>query len=69
MLKTAPFEVPKDYWYDSGWGYKSVLTSKGEAWVRHELKKVWRADVEFWFKLVLPTLALILSIIALIRKH
>jgi hypothetical protein len=68
-LKTAPFEVPKEYWEGSGWEYKAVLTYRGEVWVRNELEKVWRTEVEFWFKLVLPVLALVLSIIALVRKH
>jgi lipopolysaccharide export LptBFGC system permease protein LptF len=67
-LKTAPFDVPEDYWYDAGWGYKKVLTRKGDAWARHELDKMWRANVEFWFKLVLPIFALALSIIALVKK-
>jgi lipopolysaccharide export LptBFGC system permease protein LptF len=67
-LKTAPFEVPQDYWYDGGWEYQKVLTSKGEAWARHELDKLWRAKVEFWAKLVLPVLALVISIIALVKK-
>jgi hypothetical protein len=25
MLNTAPFEVPDDYWYGGGWGFKKVL--------------------------------------------
>lgn len=67
-LKTAPFEVPEDFWYDGGHGYKKVLTNKGHAWAKHELKKIRNADIEFWFKLVLPILALVLSIVALVRK-
>ena len=67
-LKTAPFEVQADYWYDGGYGYKKVLTNKGHAWAKHELKKIRNADIEFWFKLVVPILALVLSIIALVRK-
>ena len=68
-LTTAPFEVPKEYWGGDGLGNRAVLTYRGAVWARNELKKVWRTDVEFWMKLVLPLLALILSIIALVRKH
>lgn len=68
-LTTAPFEVPKEYWEDSGLGYRPVLTYRGAVWARNELKKVWRTDVEFWLKLVLPVLALIISIVALVRRH
>lgn len=68
-LKTAPFEVPKEYWEDGGYGYKKVLSWKGQAWALHELKKIRNAEIEFWFKLVLPILALIISIIALVHKN
>jgi hypothetical protein len=68
-LTTAPFEVPKEHWEDGGLGYRAVLTERGEVWARNKLKKVWRKDIEFWMKLVLPVLALILSIIALVGKH
>lgn len=67
-LKTAPFEVPVDYWYEGGWGYEKVLTNKGVAWAAHELDKLKKAKIEFWFKLVVPILALVLSIIALVKK-
>jgi hypothetical protein len=72
QLRSAPFEVPDEYWNDYGddgrW-YKKTLTRKGEAWARHEMKKLQRADVEFWFKLVVPIVALVTSIVALVRKH
>jgi len=67
-LKQAPFEVPEDYWYDGGYGYKKVLTKKGHAWAKHELTKLRNADIEFWMKLVLPVVALVISIIALVKK-
>jgi hypothetical protein len=67
-LRSAPFNVPDEYWYDAGWEYQKVLTRKGEVWARHELKKLRNADIEFWAKLVLPVLALIISIIALVKK-
>jgi len=67
-IKHAPFEVPSDYWNDSPWGMERTLTRTGEAWARAELKRLWRLDVEFWAKLVMPILALIISIIALVKK-
>lgn len=68
-LTTAPFEVPEEYWQDIELGHRKVLTSRGMVWVQNELKKVRRASIEFWFKLILPLLALVISIIALLRKH
>jgi hypothetical protein len=67
-LKKAPFEVPAEYWEDSGYKYNRVLRSMGLAWATHELKKIRNADIEFWFKLVVPILALVISIIALVKK-
>jgi hypothetical protein len=67
-LFRSPIEVPDEYWSPCGRGEHRTLTFKGEAWARSELKKMWRQDVEFWFKLVVPILALILSIIALVKK-
>jgi hypothetical protein len=67
-LFRSPIEVPNEHWSPSGRDEHRTLTFKGEAWARSELKKMWRQDVEFWFKLVVPILALILSIIALVHK-
>jgi hypothetical protein len=68
-LHRSPIQVPDEYWSPCGRGEQRTLTFKGEAWARGELKKLWRSDVEFWFKLVVPILALILSIIALVHKN
>lgn len=46
----------------------SLLTAVGGAWVKRELRARKRETIEFWFKLVLPVLALVLSIIALVKK-
>lgn len=67
-LGTVPFDVPDEYWADAGRGYQRVLTHKGEVWARHELKKLRKADIEFWAKLVLPVVALVISIIALVKE-
>lgn len=67
-LRRSPLVVPQEYFEDVDRTYKLALTMKGEAWARHELKKIWRAEVEFWGKLILPVLALVISIIALVHK-
>jgi hypothetical protein len=71
-LGHSPIEVPNEYWNDKDLWEKPTLTNKGEAWARRELRKIWMADVEFWAKLVatlvLPTVAIVLSIIALVKK-
>lgn len=46
-----------------------TLTQEGEAWARHELRKRRRESVEFWAKIVLPIIALIISIFAFVKKH
>jgi hypothetical protein len=68
QLKSAPFEVPKEYWDEGKYCYKTVLTYRGEIWARNELKKVRREEIEFWFKIVLPVIAIIISVIALVKS-
>jgi len=46
-----------------------TLTQEGEAWARHELTKRRREGVEFWAKIVLPIIALIISILAFVKKR
>jgi hypothetical protein len=67
-LKKAPFEVPEEYWQDHGYEYKRTLKSKGLAWATHELDKIRREKIEFWFKMIVPVAALIISIVALAKK-
>jgi len=67
-LKVAPFEVPEEYWENGGYDFKKVLRIKYVPWAAHELKKIRHAEIEFWAKLALPIVALIVSIIALVRK-
>ncbi len=67
-LGSVPFNVPDEYWADTGREYQRVLTHKGEVWARHEIKKLLKTEIEFWAKLVLPVVALVLSIIALVKK-
>jgi hypothetical protein len=67
-LRRSPIEVPEEYWNPCDRDERRTLTYKGEVWARRELKKLLMADIEFWFKLVVPLLALILSIIALVKR-
>ena len=60
--------VPKEYWEEHYEYLKPTLNSTGEVWVRGEYRRLWRMNIEFWFKLVVPLLALVLSIIALVKK-
>jgi hypothetical protein len=67
-LEKSPLQVPPEYWFDTGVPYRRALTFKGQAWALHELKKLRNAEIEFWFKLVVPVAALIISVIALVRS-
>jgi hypothetical protein len=67
-LDKSPIEVPQEYWFDSNDPYRTILIPKGVVWVEHELKKIRNAEIEFWFKLVVPILALCISILALVRS-
>ncbi len=67
-LKKAPSEVPNDYWQEHGNEYHRTHRSKGLAWATHELDKIRREKIEFWFKMIVPVAALIISIIALVKK-
>jgi hypothetical protein len=60
--------IPEQYWEQHYEYLKPTLNSKGEVWVRGEYRRLWRMNIEFWFKLGVPLLALILSIIALVKK-
>ena len=75
-LTASPLDVPDKYWETRpGWGGLNDpfnrhrnLNRQGIIWVGHELKKLRNAEIEFWFKLVLPVVALVVSIIALVKK-
>lgn len=61
--------IPKEYWEERYEYEKPVLNPTGEIWARGESRRLKRQNIEFWFKLVVPLLALVLSIIALVKKH
>jgi hypothetical protein len=61
--------IPTELYDDYGGYLKTTLSSEGEMWVKRELKKLQRAEIEFWLKLVLPAASLFLSVIALLKKH
>jgi len=42
-----------------------LLTRKGEAWARIQLRKYREQRIEFWAKLIMPALSPIVSIVAL----
>jgi hypothetical protein len=67
-LNQSPIEVPAEYWMDTKDPYRKLLYPKGVVWVEHELRKIRNAEIEFWFKLVVPLLALCISIVALVRS-
>ena len=37
-------------------------------WARNALDRVWKEKIEFWFKIVLPVIAIIISVIALVKS-
>jgi lipopolysaccharide export LptBFGC system permease protein LptF len=67
LLRKEGVKIPNEYW-EATWYSKETLTSEGEDWTRFEANKLWRTNVEFWFKLIVPLIALVLSIIALVKK-
>jgi lipopolysaccharide export LptBFGC system permease protein LptF len=67
LLRREGVRVPKEYW-EATWYSKETLTPEGEDWARFEAKKLWRSNVEFWGKLILPFVSIVLSIIALVHK-
>jgi hypothetical protein len=68
-LSKEALEIPKEHYFDHGEHLRTTLTDAGEMWARRELKRLRREQIEFWAKLVLPVVALIVSIIALAKKH
>jgi hypothetical protein len=67
-LRKEGILVPQEYFEERPRHLKPVLNATGETWVRGEYRRLGRLTIEFWFKLVVPILALILSIIALVKK-
>jgi rhamnose utilization protein RhaD (predicted bifunctional aldolase and dehydrogenase) len=68
-LKRAGIEIPDHHIRT---GKRRLLTDAGKCWAQVELRKYRDQRIEFWMKLILPILSLIVSIIALvvsIRKH
>ena len=65
--------IPAELYDRSEWPLKPTLSYSGEMWAKQELKKIRRADIVFWAKLILPIVSLVLSIIsifiALVKKH
>jgi lipopolysaccharide export LptBFGC system permease protein LptF len=68
-IRNAGLLIPPEHLENPPWPLRQVLTEEGEAWARRELKKIRRSEIEFWSKIALPILSLILSIIALMWKR
>jgi hypothetical protein len=68
-LEKKGVTIPTEYYAVEEWPLTSTLTHSGEMWARRELKTLYRAEIEFWSKQILPIASLILSIIALVRSH
>ena len=62
-------DIPAKFCEDSEPGMRRVLNMQGEAWAARELRRERRAEIEFWAKIVLPILSLILSIYAVLKRH
>ena len=62
-LLRAGIKIPDEF----GTPYNDdvLLTQKGEAWAAIQLRKYREQRIEFWVKLVMPVLSLIVSIVAL----
>ena len=67
-LRDEGVQIDEAYWCASVQGEKKTLTADGENWVRGEAKRLWRSNIEFWAKLALPIVSLVLSIIAIAEK-
>lgn len=65
QLDKAGIEVPDEYWNGEEWPLQRTLLPQGEKWARRQLRRYRDERIEFWSKLVVPILALIISIIAL----
>ena len=69
-LTYAGIEIPDHY--ATPFGDDVVLTKKGETWARVQLRNHRNQQIEFWFKLFMPSVSLIVSIVALVlsaRRH
>lgn len=63
-LEKADIKIPEEYLVRSP-DHTNNLNREGESWARAALRKHKRDNIEFWFKLVMPVLSLIVSIVAL----
>ncbi|MGB7546808.1 MAG: hypothetical protein WBM14_03590 [Terracidiphilus sp.] len=64
-LERAGITIPAEY--ATPWdGHAVVLNEQGKKWARIELRKYREQRVDYWAKIVLPILSLIVSIIALV---
>lgn len=67
LLRKEGILVPSEHWQERHEHLTPVLNESGEIWVRGEYRRLWKLNIEFWFKIVVPILALILAIIFLMK--
>ena len=66
-LERAGITTPAEY--AAPWdGHSMVLNEQGKKWARIELRKYREQRIDYWAKIVLPILSLIVSIIALVAS-
>jgi lipopolysaccharide export LptBFGC system permease protein LptF len=68
-LRKLGIKIPDEHYLQREWPMKTSLTYVGELWGYSELRKARKAEIEFWAKIVLPILSIVLSIIALVKRH
>lgn len=66
-LERAGIEIPSTYDLQTNQGgfNRRLLTEAGRSWANSQLRQRRHQEIEFWCKIVLPILALIMSMISL----
>jgi len=67
-LRRKGIEIPEKYLNGEEYPLKRTLLPSGEIWARNELSKYRDSRIEFWSKIILPIISLILSIWALFKS-
>lgn len=67
-LSRVGIEIPEKHWNNEEYPLRKTLSWSGEMWAKNEYTKYRDSRIEFWAKIILPILSLIVSIIALFRS-
>jgi lipopolysaccharide export LptBFGC system permease protein LptF len=63
-------DIPEKYWEIQPTKFHvPTLSPEGIKYLQREMKRMRRSAVEFWAKIVLPVVALVISIVSLLIKH